>query len=180
MTVIDTIFRIFDERGADGYFGEEVSQLEHALQCAELAREQQAPEPLIVAALLHDFGHLVHGFPETVADIGVDAQHEHLGWKWLERYFGPPVTDPVRLHVAAKRYLCATDPDYTVRLSSASVQSLGLQGGPMPAEECQRFEAEPHFRAAVRLRRWDDQAKVPGLEVPGLASYRELIQRALM
>jgi phosphonate degradation associated HDIG domain protein len=179
MDVLDEIFRTFDERGAEAYFGEDVTQLEHALQSSALARAEEAPDSLVTAALLHDFGHLVHGLAENVADHGIDARHEALGEKWLKRYFGRAVTDPVRLHVAAKRYLCAVDPAYFALLSPASVQSLKLQGGPMSAEERQAFEAEPHFREALRLRRWDDQAKIPGLDVPGLESYRGVLRRQL-
>ena len=106
-----------------------------------------------------------------MADRGIDARHERSGGSWLARNFGPEVAEPARLHVDAKRYLCAAEASYLDGLSRASRQSLALQGGPMTLEEIRTFEANPHHREAVRLRRWDDEAKVPGLEVPGLESY---------
>jgi phosphonate degradation associated HDIG domain protein len=176
MHISDEIVGIFERQGGAAYFGEPVSQLEHALQAAWHARKENAPNWLVVAALLHDIGHLLHDMPEHVADLGVDSQHESLGQTWLGRYFGPEITAPVRLHVAAKRYLCATDPEYLGLLSPASIQSLALQGGPFTAAEATEFEQRPFAREAVRLRRWDDLAKVPGMEVPGLEHYRAMIE----
>ncbi len=179
MTIIDDVFALFAERGADAYFGEPVSQLEHALQTAHLAEQAKASDALVVAALLHDIGHLIHGEAEDVADQGADARHEAAGEAWLRRWFGEEVTEPVRLHVAAKRYLCATDPSYLIRLSPASRQSLALQGGPFDSAEVQAFEANPHYAASVRLRLWDDSAKIPGLDVPGLQHYRVRLDAAV-
>ncbi len=142
------------------------------------SRSGQAPE-LIAAALLHDVGHLLHGLPEDAAAHGIDGRHEQAGAAWLRRYFRPAVVDPVRLHVAAKRYLCAVEPDYHAGLSEASQGSLRLQGGPMNPDEVRRFEQEPWFRCAVALRRWDDAAKVPGLVVPGLDHYWPCMEAAL-
>ena len=172
MEIVDEIFRVFARRGADAYFGEPVSQQEHALQAAHLAEAANASDSLIIAALLHDIGHLVHGEAEDIAEQGVDARHEAAGEAWLHRWYGAAVTEPVRLHVAAKRYLCATDPSYLAKLSPASVQSLALQGGPFDVAEVREFETNPHYAAAVSLRRWDDEAKIPGLEVPGIEHYR--------
>jgi phosphonate degradation associated HDIG domain protein len=179
MGIVEEIVALFERRGAEAYFGEAVSQLEHALQAAHQAVRENASNALVVAALLHDVGHLLHDLPEDVADGGVDARHEEVGETWLARHFGPEVTEPVRLHVAAKRYLCATDPEYCARLSPASVQSLALQGGPFGEAEVREFERHPYFREAVRLRRWDDAAKVPGLEVPGLEAYRGRLEVAV-
>jgi predicted HD phosphohydrolase len=109
----------------------------------------------------------------------VDARHEKVGKAWLSRSFGPEVAEPVGLHVPAKRYLCAVDPAYPEQLSPASVQSLALQGGPMSEEEVLEFEQHPYYREAVRLRRWDDMAKIPGLEVPGLDHYRARLEAAI-
>jgi phosphonate degradation associated HDIG domain protein len=176
MRIVDEIVAMFVSRGDEAYFGEPVSQTEHALQAAYQAEQEGAPDALIVAALLHDIGHLVHGQGEDVADRGIDAGHERVGEAWLARYFGPEVVEPVRLHVAAKRYLCAVDPEYRAQLSPASVQSLSLQGGPLSDRLVQEFERQPYYREAVRLRRWDDMAKVPGLEVPGLEHYHEKLQ----
>ncbi len=180
MSVVDEICELFSTKGHAAYIGEPVSQLEHALQSAWHAEQRGAGDPLVVAALLHDFGHLVHKLPEDCADLGIDDRHEALGQAWLRRHFAPEVTEPIRLHVAAKRYLCATEPDYLGQLSPASVQSLALQGGPFGPEEVAQFEANPHHRAAVELRRWDDLAKVPGMNVPGLEHYRKRMERMVV
>jgi phosphonate degradation associated HDIG domain protein len=168
----------FARRGHEGY-GEGVSQLEHALQCAVFARRDAAPESLVVATLLHDIGHMLHDLPEDIADQGIDTQHESLGSAWLSRHFGPEVSEPVRLHVAAKRYLAAAEPGYFDLLSDASKLSLRLQGGPMSAAEQEKFLAEPFFSAAVDLRRWDDEGKIVGLATPDLASFEPMIERCL-
>ncbi len=175
--VADEIYSLFAARGSSCYFGEPVSQLEHALQAAWFAQQENAPDHLVVAALVHDIGHLVHGQDEQVAERGIDARHEEAGESWLKNRFGPEVYEPVHLHVAAKRYLCATDSAYFDTLSPASVQSLHLQGGPMTTEELKQFRALPSYQDAVRLRLWDDRAKIPGLATPGLESYRERIVR---
>jgi phosphonate degradation associated HDIG domain protein len=179
MDIIDRIMTLFHEKGAAAYFGESVTELEHALQCAHLAEQAGAEPALISAALLHDVGHLLHGLPEDLAERGIDGQHEERGAKWLARDFPSAVIDPVRLHVAAKRYLSAIEPDYHAALSEASQRSLHLQGGPMSPDEARRFEQELWFRSAVAVRRWDDAAKVPGLVVPGLDHYRSFLRDAL-
>jgi phosphonate degradation associated HDIG domain protein len=180
MSVIDQVFRLFHERGQSLYFSEAVTEMEHALQCAHLAEQSTAAPELVAAALLHDVGHLLHGLPEDIAVKGVDGRHEEGGAAWLRRFFGPAVVDPVRLHVAAKRYLCAVEPDYNAGLSPASQLSLRLQGGPFTSEEVKRFEQEPWFRSAVAVRRWDDAAKVPDLAVPGLEHYRSCLEAVLL
>ena len=179
MEIVDHLLQLFAERGQGAYFGEAVTETEHALQSAHLAQVAGADHELIVAALLHDVGHLLHGLPEDIANEGIDGRHEEAGADWLERHFSSAVAGPVRLHVAAKRYLCAVDPAYHAALSPASQRSLQLQGGPFTPEEARRFEHQPHGRAAVALRRWDDAAKVPGLDVPGLESYRPLLEAVL-
>ncbi len=176
--LFDRIARLFAERGDSAYFGEQVSQSEHALQSAHLAEREGAADELVVAALLHDIGHLVDGHEEDVADGGLDAHHEDCGASWLAETFGPAVVEPIRLHVAAKRYLCAVDRRYRETLSAASLKSLDLQGGPFDGAGVASFEANPHHREALRLRRWDDAAKVPGLEVPDLDHYRARIEAA--
>jgi phosphonate degradation associated HDIG domain protein len=176
MTIADEIILLFTEKGHGAYFGEPVSQLEHALQAAFFAREEGAEGPLVVAALVHDIGHLVHGLPEDIADQGLDARHEEVGERWLKQRFGPEVCQPVQLHVAAKRFLCATNTGYFQKLSLASVQSLKLQGGPMSPQEVDNFRSHPYYREAVRLRLWDDKAKIEGLETPPLESYRTWIE----
>ncbi len=172
MQAIDEVFTLFGARGGSAYVGEPVSVLEHGLQAAAFARQESAPLALVLAALLHDVGHLVEPAPEDLAEWDRDARHEQSGARWLADRFGAAVAEPVRLHVAAKRYLCATDPGYLADLSPASRRTLELQGGPMPAAEMARFEADPHHAAALRLRRWDDRAKIAGLTVPGLHHYR--------
>jgi [1-hydroxy-2-(trimethylamino)ethyl]phosphonate dioxygenase len=179
MTIVEEIMDLFGQRGAAAYHGEPVSQTEHALQAADLAARQGAPDGLIVAALLHDVGHLLDGQDEDLADRGLDGRHEEAGCAWLAVHFGPRVTEPIRLHVAAKRYLCAVDPGYLAGLSPSSRLSLSLQGGPMNAEERASFESNPSHHDAVRLRHWDDTAKVPGLEVPGLDHYRDRLESAV-
>jgi gamma-butyrobetaine dioxygenase len=173
MTIVDEILDLFARRGAAAYHGECVSQAEHALQAAELAVREGAPDWLVVAALLHDVGHLLDGQDEDLAERGLDGGHEEAGCAWLASHFGPEVTEPVRLHVAAKRYLCAVDASYFDDLSPASRLSLSLQGGCMDEAERAEFEHHPSHRDAVRLRHWDDAAKVPGLNVPGPEEYRE-------
>jgi len=175
MSLSTEIIALFQRRGAESYFGERVSMLEHSLQAAHFARAEEAPPALVVAALLHDIGHLLGEAADDINDWHVDARHEAVGAAWLGRYFGPEVSEPVALHVAAKRYLCATEPAYFARLSSASVLTLGLQGGPMQAVEIAAFESRSFFREAVRIRRWDDQGKIGGFRAPGLAAYVEAI-----
>ena len=176
MTVLEEILQLYGDRGDGAYFGESVSMTEHGLQAAHFARAAGAPSSLIVAALLHDVGHLVEEVPDDLADWTTDAAHERVGADWLARRFPPAVSEPVRLHVPAKRYLLATDPAYLANLSPASVVTLKLQGGPMAAHEVAQFEAEPFYRDAVRVRQWDDQGKVAGLKTPGLGDYRALIE----
>lgn len=175
MSITDEILAIFQKRGSGAYFGESVSMTEHALQAAYFAQSAAAPPGLIVAALLHDIGHLVEDVPDDLADWTADAHHEEIGGHWLAKRFRPEVSEPVRLHVPAKRYLLATDAAYFAKLSPASIVTLKLQGGPMAAHEVAKFETERYHREAVRVRQWDDQGKVAGLKTPGLSDYRALI-----
>jgi [1-hydroxy-2-(trimethylamino)ethyl]phosphonate dioxygenase len=179
MKIIDEIIDLFQRHGDAAYHGEAISQTEHALQSAALAERQGAPDTLVVAALLHDIGHLLDGQDEDLADRGLDGRHEEAGCSWLAAHFGPKVTEPIRLHVAAKRYLCAVDPAYLAGLSPASRLSLSLQGGPLEAEKRADFESNPLYHDAIRLRHWDDTAKVPGLKVPGLEYYRARLEAAV-
>lgn len=157
---------------ADGQYGlAEINQRQHALQSAWLAERAGCPPALIAAALMHDIGHLVHDLGDEPAAAGIDDEHEAVGHAFLTRWFGPEVTEPVRLHVAAKRYLCATESDYFAKLAPDSVRSLELQGGPMSPEEVAAFRALPEAGAAVQLRRFDEQAKVKGLETPPVSHF---------
>ena len=171
--ILERLSHWFALHGASSYEGnrrESVSALNHALQCAQLAEDAHADAALVTAALLHDVGHFV-----AIADIGekddIDDVHELRGVAVLVRDFPPAVIEPIRLHVAAKRYLTAIEPKYLGGLSPASVHSLAQQGGPFRGAEIVRFEALPFAQDAVRLRRWDDLAKTPGRETPGLGYY---------
>ena len=175
----DEILRLFRERGGSQYGGEAVTQREHALQAATFAEREGATPALIAAALIHDVGHLLHDLPNDAPDQGIDDQHETLAARWLASRFPPAVVAPVAMHVAAKRYLCATDVDYLEQLSQPSIQSLALQGGPMTRDEVECFESRPFFQDAVRLRRWDDAAKVVGMITPGLEHFAGYLNRVL-
>ncbi|HET8619176.1 MAG TPA: hypothetical protein VFM27_09470 [Acidimicrobiales bacterium] len=171
MTTVDDVVDLYVRWGGDPY-DEEVAQLAHALQTAALAEAAGSDGALVAAALLHDVGHLLH------LAGGEAGPHEETGPAYLAGLFPAAVTDPIAGHVAAKRYLCAVEPDYQLRLSPGSVRSLRRQGGPMTAAEVAAFEALPGAVGAVALRRWDDAGKVEGLAVPGLA-HHELLLRSL-
>lgn len=176
--IIDKLIALFAERGSLHY-GEGVSQTEHALQSAVHVDQQDCDDALVCAALLHDVGHLLHEQDIYHAEQGIDAIHEQVGADFLEEHFGPAVSEPVRMHVDAKRYLCAVDPGYFDLLSEASVLSLKLQGGVMNEEEVKAFEASPHLEAALLLRRADEAAKVPGLKSPPIETYADRLRGQL-
>lgn len=178
MHPLEEIRAAFARRGHEGY-GEGVSQLDHAIQCGYFAERDGAPPALVAAAYLHDIGHLLHDLPQDIADQGVDTQHESTGSAWLSQHFGPEVTEPVRMHVAAKRYLASVEEGYFECLSEASKLSLRLQGGPMDALQVQAFEAEPFFVDAVRLRRWDEEGKLLDFEGPGVAHFDAIVAACL-
>jgi phosphonate degradation associated HDIG domain protein len=176
MAVIDEIFALYRRHGSEAYFGECVSMTAHGLQAAHFAREAGAPSALIVAALLHDVGHLIEDVARDIGEWTTDAGHERLGGAWLAQRFPPAVAEPVRLHVPAKRYMLATDAAYLGLLSPASVVTLRLQGGPMSRPEAAQFEAEPFHRDAVLIRRCDDRGKVAGLATPRLEDFGPMIE----
>jgi phosphonate degradation associated HDIG domain protein len=178
--VVVDILRLFAEHGDSDYGGEAVSQRTHALQAAHFARQAGAQPALVVAALLHDIGHMLHDLPDDAPTHGIDDRHEALAARWLAGRFGPEVVEPVLLHVAAKRYLCAVEPGYYESLSEPSRVSLQLQGGAMSPEEAERFRTSPHAASAVTLRRCDDSAKVPDLDVPELAAYLSSIEQVVL
>ena len=177
--VIERIADVFLHRGADSYLGEQVTMSEHMYQCAWQAERDGADDALIAACLLHDIGHYTGEFPEDAQDHDIDNRHDENGGRLLARFFPPQVSEPVRLHVKAKRYLCAVEPDYFARLSDASVHTLRLQGGPMNAAETSTFAANPHCAAALRLRRYDEGAKDPRVKAPGFEHWRPLLERLL-
>jgi gamma-butyrobetaine dioxygenase len=176
---VQTIADLFASEGAADYLGEDVSQAAHMLQAAALAEADGAAPSLIAAALLHDVGHFTGTVTGHDLMRGTDNKHSDAGAAWLAQWFGEQVTEPARLHVDAKRYLCATEPDYAATLSAASVYTLGVQGGPMQGAELAEFGASPYAAAAIRVRRWDDAAKDPDAEVPAFEHYRPLL-RALV
>jgi len=170
----DEIFELMRTRGCGRYGLSAVNQLEHALQSAALAQQRQLGDTFVIAALLHDSGHLLTGEDADLASQGIDDRHEETSARLLENLYGPAVAEPVRLHVAAKRYLCGADPSYFDKLSEDSRQSLALQGGPMSADEIAEFDRLEYRAAALALRLIDDEAKVAGLQTPGLEAYRSM------
>ncbi|MBM3619844.1 MAG: HD domain-containing protein [Alphaproteobacteria bacterium] len=174
---VDGLFRLLEEKGGAAYGGERVTQLAHALQSAELAVEAGDPDSLVIAALMHDIGHLVGKGDEGLAAKGIDARHEASGALVLEQVFGKAVAEPVRLHVDAKRYLCFAEAGYWEALSQGSKTSLQVQGGPFTAAEADSFIKCPHAAEAVTLRRYDDLAKIIGKKTPDLAAFRDRARR---
>ncbi len=174
---VRVIADLFTAEGAREYLGEAVTQAQHLLQAAALAEGAAAAPELVGAALLHDVGHFTGAVSGQQRRSGTDRRHGDQGADWLAQWFGPGVTEPVRLHVAAKRYLCAVEPGYFGRLSAASVHTLRIQGGPMTPAESAEFEASPWCQAALRLRRWDDAAKDPGAVVPAFGYYQRLLRQ---
>ena len=174
---IDDIQTLFDRRGAEQYSGEPVTQLQHALQTARLAELAGADDELVTAALLHDLGHLLNEQGETPSLRGIDDLHQYFALPFLRGLFGERVLHAIQWHVDAKRYLCATRPDYWAALSEDSKRSLVLQGGIFSAEDAQAFIARPHAQDAVHLRLWDDLAKEADLATPTLSHYLERARR---
>jgi [1-hydroxy-2-(trimethylamino)ethyl]phosphonate dioxygenase len=170
----DRIFQLLESRGSGRYGLSAVTQKEHALQAADLAAQRGLGDALVIAALFHDVGHLLVGEDVDLAQQGIDDRHEVTSADALETVFGKDVAGPVRLHVAAKRYLCAVNPAYYDKLSEDSRRSLVLQGGPMTPTEVAAFDNLEHRAAALALRMIDDEAKVAGRTTPSLDSYRSL------
>ncbi len=176
-TIVEFIGSIFDRRGGEEYLGEPVNMGQHMLQGATLAEQSGQPEEIIVGALLHDIGHFTSEFGTFTMDDTHDRHHEDAGAEVLERFFPSVITDCVRYHVAAKRYLCATRPAYLRKLSQASVHSLNLQGGPMTAEEVAAFEKIPNLDQIIAVRYLDDAGKHPDMQTPDFWHFAPMVQR---
>jgi gamma-butyrobetaine dioxygenase len=170
---------LFAAASAQDYLGEPVTVSVHLRQTGALAEAADAGDALIVAALLHDVGHLTGPVSGRELMDGTENRHGGSGARWLAQWFGPEVTEPVRLHVDAKRYLCATEPAYYATLSDASRYTLGLQGGPMNSDEARGFAGQPHAAEAVALRRWDDLGKDPHRETPAFDHFVPCLMRVL-
>jgi phosphonate degradation associated HDIG domain protein len=173
---LEIIEQLFSTRGQLQY-GENVSQIEHALQCAALAEQAGADDELIVAAMLHDIGHLLHRDAAGALRAGADDAHESLGAKFLAGWFGPGISGPVALHVQAKRFLCTREAGYHDRLSSCSRRSLEIQGGPMSGAQAAAFEKLDYAAGGVLVRRWDDLGKQAGLATPSLTYFMAIVER---
>ncbi|MEC9346589.1 MAG: phosphonate degradation HD-domain oxygenase [Pseudomonadota bacterium] len=179
VNTVDEVMDLLARKGAEQYGGEAVSQLQHALQCAHQAEREGEPATLVAACLLHDIGHMLGAGDEGQAARGVDARHEESAARWLARRFVPAVTEPVRLHVAAKRWLCQAEPGYRDSLSEASKLSLAVQGGIYSADEADAFIAQDFAPEATRLRRYDDCAKDPAAVTPDLEHFRAALDASL-
>ncbi|UWQ26549.1 HD domain-containing protein [Leisingera aquaemixtae] len=176
-TIVEFIGGIFDRRGGEEYLGEPVTMAEHMLQGAAIAEQNGQPEEIIVGALLHDIGHFTSDFGTFSMDDTEDRFHEEAGAEVLEQFFPSVITDCVRYHVAAKRYLCATKPEYFNRLSEASIHSLTLQGGPMNAEEVAEFEKNPNLKQIIAVRYLDEAGKRADMETPDYWHFAPMVQR---
>jgi len=175
---LDLLKEMFDLHGSRTY-AEEVSQLEHMLQCAYFAERRRAPEHVVLAALFHDVGHFLDERGEFIADEGIDTRHERKAAAFLRGFFNRRIVGPVALHVAAKRYLAAFEPGYLERLSAASLKSLHLQGGPFTPAQAASFRNSPYFDDAILLRYCDEEGKQAGLTVPPLDHYDAMVLRHL-
>ncbi len=178
-TIVGFLHDIFTRRGGEEYLGEPVTMAEHMLQGAYFAETEGEDEIIIVATLLHDVGHFTSEFGMFSMDDTVDKYHEDAGADILAQFFPPVVTECVKQHVAAKRYLCATDAAYFGKLSDASVHSLNLQGGPMSEIEVEAFQKHPHLAEVVKVRLFDDRGKEAGLKTPDFAYYAPMVQRVV-
>ncbi|WP_133486933.1 HD domain-containing protein [Aliiroseovarius marinus] len=175
--IVEFIGGIFDRRGGEEYLGEDVTMAEHMLQGATIAEQNGQSEEIIVGALLHDIGHFTSEFGTYHPDDTEDRHHEDAGAEVLEQFFPSVITDCVRFHVAAKRYLCATKPSYFDRLSAASVHTLELQGGPMSADEVAEFEKNPNLKEIIAVRYLDEAGKRAGMETPDYWHFAPMVQR---
>jgi len=175
--IIDEIVEMFDKYG-NKKFGEAVSLREHMLQTAFLAEQDAASQPLIAASLLHDIGYFII-YDKQIEQI-LEPKHERIGADYLSQYFYEEITGPIRFHILAKRYKCANNPEYVKNLSSESLNTLEQQGGPLSEYDRKNFEYHLHFASSVRLRLWDDKAKIPGIETPNLEHFIPCLKAGLI
>ena len=171
--IIDKIIKKY-QTNKDFYLGEKVTIAEHMIQTAMLAEKNNSPQSLICACLLHDIGHFIIKDPDQLVSKSVDGKHEDIAFNFLKNYFKPEVTEPIKLHVNAKRYLCRKKSYYNL-LSKASKVSLELQGGKMNNDEAQKFILLKHHKDAITLRKYDDEGKIPNMKIKNINDYKELI-----
>jgi len=171
--IIEKIIKKY-QTNKDFYLGEKVTIAEHMIQTAMLAEKNNSPQPLICACLLHDIGHFIIQDPDQLVSKSVDGKHEDIAFNFLKNYFKPEVTEPIKLHVSAKRYLCREKSYYNL-LSKASKVSLELQGGKMNNDEAQKFILLKHHKDAITLRKYDDEGKIPNMKIKNINDYKELI-----
>jgi len=175
--IVDFIGSIFEKRGDEEYLGEPVTMGQHMLQGATMAEQSREPDEIIIGTLLHDIGHFTSEFGTFSMEDTEDRYHEDAGAAVLEQFFPKVITDCCRHHVAAKRYLCATDPEYFQKLSTASIHSLNLQGGPMSEAELKDFEKNPNLKKILKVRLYDDAGKIPDMVTPSFWHFAPLVQK---
>ena len=175
--IVDFIGSIFEKRGDEEYLGEPVTMGQHMLQGATMAEKSREPDEIIIGTLLHDIGHFTSEFGTFSMEDTEDRYHEDAGAAVLDQFFPKIITDCCRHHVAAKRYLCATDPEYFQKLSTASIHSLNLQGGPMSEAELKDFEKNPNLKKILKVRLYDDAGKIPDMITPSFWHFAPLVQK---
>ena len=175
--IVDFIGSIFEKRGDEEYLGEPVTMGQHMLQGATMAEQSRETDEIIIGTLLHDIGHFTSEFGTFSMEDTEDRYHEDAGAAVLEQFFPKVITDCCRHHVAAKRYLCATDPEYFQKLSTASIHSLNLQGGPMSEAELKDFEKNPNLKKILKVRLYDDAGKIPDMITPSFWHFAPLVQK---
>jgi len=175
--IVNFIGSIFEKRGDEEYLGEPVTMGQHMLQGATMAEQSREPDEIIIGTLLHDIGHFTSEFGTFSMEDTEDRYHEDAGAAVLEQFFPKIITDCCRHHVAAKRYLCATDPEYFQKLSTASIHSLNLQGGPMSEAELKDFEKNPNLKKILKVRLYDDAGKIPDMITPSFWHFAPLVQK---
>jgi len=180
MSAFLEIKELFESAKAEEYLGEDITLVEHMIQCAENAQADGAPDWLIVGALLHDIGHLLVPDAVSAQDSGIDMHHDDIGAEWISKRFPNNIVQAVRLHVDAKKYLVATDSTYFTQLSQASQITLDIQGGVFSESEATDFIQQHYAHEAVLLRKWDDTGKARGAATTDISDYEELINEVAL